>query len=191
MALDELKATTEPDYGKRAQWLRAAALGANDGLVSTASMMLGVGAARPEPGPMVLAGLAGLVAGACSMAIGEFVSVRAQSDVVRAQARREGGDEEKDSGFSAAVKAAAASAAAFGGGAAAPLAAVAFVGSYKGKVTAVAVASTAALAGFGLGGAWLGRAPMGRAVVRAVVGGWLAMAVSFGIMKAVGGFVSL
>uniref|UniRef100_A0A0D3G1Z5 Vacuolar iron transporter n=1 Tax=Oryza barthii TaxID=65489 RepID=A0A0D3G1Z5_9ORYZ len=65
----------ELDLAARANWLRAAVLGANDGLVSTASLMLGVGAVKAEARAMVISGFAGLLAGACSMAIGEFVSV--------------------------------------------------------------------------------------------------------------------
>ncbi|KAJ4748983.1 Vacuolar iron transporter [Rhynchospora pubera] len=66
------------DYMQRAQWLRASVLGANDGLVSVASLMIGVGAASSTMKAMLVSGLAGLIAGACSMAIGEFVSVYAQ-----------------------------------------------------------------------------------------------------------------
>jgi len=56
-------------------WLRAAVLGANDGLISTSSLVVGVAAAQTDKGPVVLAALAGLVAGALSMAAGEYVSV--------------------------------------------------------------------------------------------------------------------
>ncbi|CAI9294344.1 unnamed protein product [Lactuca saligna] len=63
------------DYSQRGQWLRAAVLGANDGLVSVASLMIGVGAVKKDVKAMILSGFAGLVAGACSMAIGEFVSL--------------------------------------------------------------------------------------------------------------------
>lgn len=68
---------------RRAQWLRAAILGANDGLLSTTSLMLGVGAAKEDSRSMVLSGLAGALAGACSMAVGEFVSVSTQRDIER------------------------------------------------------------------------------------------------------------
>ena len=64
----------------RVGWLRAAVLGANDGIVSTASLILGVAAAQGSPGAVATAGLAGLVAGAMSMAAGEYVSVRTQAD---------------------------------------------------------------------------------------------------------------
>nr|GME16184.1 Hornerin like [Ipomoea batatas] len=84
------------DYSKRAQWLRAAVLGANDGLLSVASLMMGVGAFRSDVKIMILTGIAGLVAGACSMALGEYVSVYAQYDIETAQMKRErGGDGRK------------------------------------------------------------------------------------------------
>ena len=63
------------DYSQRAQWLRAAVLGANDGLVSVSSLMMGVGAVKKDISAMILAGFAGLVAGACSMAIGVCICV--------------------------------------------------------------------------------------------------------------------
>ncbi|MET0519453.1 MAG: VIT family protein [Burkholderiaceae bacterium] len=65
---------------ERIGWLRAGVLGANDGIVSTASLVLGVAAANGGPGNVMVAGLAGLVAGAMSMAAGEYVSVRSQAD---------------------------------------------------------------------------------------------------------------
>lgn len=70
---------------QRAQWVRAAILGANDGLLSVASLMLGVGAAKDDQGSglMIIAGIAGALAGACSMAVGEFVSVSTQRDIER------------------------------------------------------------------------------------------------------------
>ncbi len=74
---------------KRIGWLRAAVLGANDGIVSTASLMVGVAAADVERNGLLLAGVAGLVAGAMSMAAGEYVSVSSQSDTQRADLARE------------------------------------------------------------------------------------------------------
>lgn len=68
----------------RAGWLRAAVLGANDGIVSTASLIIGVASASVAHGEIVLAGLAGLVAGAMSMAAGEYVSVSSQADTEKA-----------------------------------------------------------------------------------------------------------
>lgn len=73
-------------------WLRAAVLGANDGLISTSSLVVGVAAAAMEREPVLLATLAGLVAGALSMAAGEYVSVSSQADVERADLARERGE---------------------------------------------------------------------------------------------------
>ena len=73
----------------RIGWLRAAVLGANDGIVSTASLIVGVAAAAAKPGDVLIAGVAGLVAGAMSMAAGEYVSVSSQSDTERADLARE------------------------------------------------------------------------------------------------------
>lgn len=70
-------------------WLRAAVLGANDGLISTSSLVVGVAAAQTGRDPVLLAALAGLVAGALSMAAGEYVSVSSQSDTERADLERE------------------------------------------------------------------------------------------------------
>jgi VIT1/CCC1 family predicted Fe2+/Mn2+ transporter len=74
---------------ERIGWLRAAVLGANDGIVSTASLILGVAAASAAKGDILLAGTAGLVAGAMSMAAGEYVSVSSQSDTEHADLARE------------------------------------------------------------------------------------------------------
>jgi VIT1/CCC1 family predicted Fe2+/Mn2+ transporter len=74
---------------KRIGWLRAAVLGANDGIVSTASLMLGVAAANVARGELLIAGVAGLVAGAMSMAAGEYVSVSSQRDTEQADLTRE------------------------------------------------------------------------------------------------------
>ena len=76
-------------YIHRSNWLRAAVLGANDGILSTASLAIGVTAASAVRDPIVLATLAGLVAGALSMAAGEYVSVSSQTDVEKADIERE------------------------------------------------------------------------------------------------------
>lgn len=73
----------------RIGWLRAAVLGANDGIVSTASLIVGVAAAETTHGSVLIAGVAGLVAGAMSMAAGEYVSVSSQSDTENADLDRE------------------------------------------------------------------------------------------------------
>jgi VIT1/CCC1 family predicted Fe2+/Mn2+ transporter len=73
----------------RIGWLRAAVLGANDGLISTSSLVVGVASAQATPGSILLAACAGLVAGAFSMAAGEYVSVSSQADAERADLARE------------------------------------------------------------------------------------------------------
>jgi len=73
----------------RIGWLRAAVLGANDGIISTASLILGVASAASSPSEALVAGVAGLVAGSMSMAAGEYVSVSSQSDTERADLARE------------------------------------------------------------------------------------------------------
>jgi vacuolar iron transporter family protein len=84
---------TQPHHGSVANklnWLRAAVLGANDGIVSTAGIVVGVAAASADRGPVLTAGIAGLAAGALSMAVGEYVSVSTQRDTERAMLYREG-----------------------------------------------------------------------------------------------------
>lgn len=76
----------------RIGWLRAAVLGANDGIVSTSSLIIGVAAAAAKPSDILVAGAAGLVAGAMSMAAGEYVSVSSQSDTEQADLAREKGE---------------------------------------------------------------------------------------------------
>ncbi len=78
-----------PHFITRSNWLRAAVLGANDGILSTASIAIGVAAASNTREPVILAALAGLVAGALSMAAGEYVSVSSQTDVEHADIERE------------------------------------------------------------------------------------------------------
>jgi VIT1/CCC1 family predicted Fe2+/Mn2+ transporter len=83
---------------QRIGWLRAAVLGANDGIVSTASLIVGVAAAAAAKGDVLLAGTAGLVAGAMSMAAGEYVSVSSQSDTEHADLTRERAELKADPG---------------------------------------------------------------------------------------------
>ncbi|MBB5647189.1 VIT family protein [Pedobacter cryoconitis] len=85
----------EEHYTNRSGWLRAAVLGANDGILSTTSLAIGIAAASTTREPIVLAALAGLVAGALSMAAGEYVSVSSQSDIEVADLEREKGELEK------------------------------------------------------------------------------------------------
>ncbi|MEQ8368993.1 MAG: VIT family protein [Roseicyclus sp.] len=82
-------AHSEPHLSGRSGWLRAAVMGANDGILSTASLIVGVAAGAADHVTILLAGVAGLVAGALSMAAGEYVSVSSQADVERADVARE------------------------------------------------------------------------------------------------------
>lgn len=84
-----LKEYLSPHYIHKSNWLRAAVLGANDGLLSTASIVIGVASASETREPVVLAALAGMVAGALSMAAGEYVSVSSQTDVEKSDIARE------------------------------------------------------------------------------------------------------
>ncbi|CAI9775461.1 unnamed protein product [Fraxinus pennsylvanica] len=196
----ERKMSLEPeekgfDYSKRSQWLRAAVLGANDGLVSTASLMMGVGSVKQDIKAMILTGFAGLVAGACSMSIGEYVSVYSQLDIEKAQMKREkeravGIESLKDDGERGGlpnpIQAAAASALAFSVGAMVPLLAAYFIREYKVRMGVVAAAVSLALVVFGWIGSALGRAPPARSSIRVLIGGWLAMAITFGLTKLIG-----
>ncbi|KAJ6759197.1 FE(2+)/MN(2+) TRANSPORTER PCL1 [Salix koriyanagi] len=153
----------EFDYSKRSQWLRAAVLGATD-------------------------------AGACSMAIGEFVSVQSQLDIEVAQIKRDNarratgepeneGDKEK---LPNPAQASAASAVAFAIGAAVPLLAASFIGGYKLRLGMVVGAVTVALVLFGWLGAVLGKAPIIKSSLTILIGGWFAMAITYGLTKLIG-----
>ncbi len=86
----------EIHYADRIGWLRAAVLGANDGIVSTASLVVGVAAASALRSNVLVAGIAGMVAGAMSMAAGEYVSVSSQADTEKADLAREKKELETD-----------------------------------------------------------------------------------------------
>ncbi|KAK1414645.1 hypothetical protein QVD17_30394 [Tagetes erecta] len=177
------------DYSQRGQWLRAAVLGATDGLVSVASLMMGVGAVKHDVRAMILTGFAGLVAGACSMAIGEFVSVHSQRDVEVAQMKRESQNDEESNEKEALpnpIQAAAASALAFMLGAIVPLLAAAFIVDHTVRLGVVVSTVSLALVFFGWIGAVLGRAPVVKSCFRILVGGWMAMAITFGLTKWIG-----
>ena len=79
----------EPHRSQHSGWLRASVLGANDGLISTSSLVLGMATAQAEPATILLTGIAGLAAGALSMAAGEYVSVSSQADAEHADIRIE------------------------------------------------------------------------------------------------------
>jgi VIT1/CCC1 family predicted Fe2+/Mn2+ transporter len=225
----------EPHQGSvaaRLNWLRAGVLGANDGIISTAGLVIGVAAATTNTAEIATAGLAGLVAGAVSMALGEYVSVSSQRDTERAlidKERRElrtmpraehaelvqllrrrglteatstlvadeltegdalqahlslelGIDQEE---LANPWVAAFSSAVAFASGAVLPLVAI-LVPPASVRIAVAFVAVLVALLVTGYVSAELGGAPKGTAVARLVVGGALAMAVTFGIGQLLG-----
>ena len=94
--MKSLRRHTERHRTDRTGWLRATVLGANDGIVSTASLVVGVAAASSSQASILVAGVAGLVAGAMSMAAGEYVSVHSQADTERADLSRERAELETD-----------------------------------------------------------------------------------------------
>ncbi|WP_010141518.1 VIT1/CCC1 transporter family protein [Oceanicola sp. S124] len=216
----------------RAGWLRAAVLGANDGIVSVSSIIVGVAAASPDPRAIAIAGVAGLAAGAMSMAAGEYVSVSSQSDTERADMQREAealkADPEGEMaelaeiwqarGLSAAtaaqvaqelhehdalaahmrdeigvtevssanpLQAAGASGLTFSLAAALPVAA-ALLAPGGAVIPVVLVVTLLALAVLGALGAWAGGAPKGPAVLRVMLWGAFAMAVTAGVGKLFG-----
>ena len=87
-----MKSHAEYHRVDRVGWLRAAVLGANDGIISTASLIVGVAAASTKPGEILLTAIAGLVAGSMAMAAGEYVSVSSQADTEHADLARERGE---------------------------------------------------------------------------------------------------
>lgn len=97
--MSRLRTHNERHNVSRIGWLRAAVLGANDGIVSTASLIVGVASASAEPSAVLVAGVAGLVAGAMSMAAGEYVSVSSQSDAEQADLAREGKELSENAAF--------------------------------------------------------------------------------------------
>jgi VIT1/CCC1 family predicted Fe2+/Mn2+ transporter len=222
----------ERHYVDRSGWLRAAVLGANDGILSTSSLILGVAAASTSTRGLIVAGLAALVAGAMSMAAGEYVSVSSQADSARADLGRErrelkenprgehrelaaiyvqrglepalarqvadqlmakdalGAHARDELGLSdetraRPVQAALASAASFTAGAALPLLAV-LVSPARAVGPVVAVASLASLVVLGAVGARAGGAPIAKGMLRVLLLGGLAMAVTTAIGAAVG-----
>ncbi len=228
--------THDSRLASRLNWLRAAVLGANDGIVSVGGLVVGVAGATAARGTLLTAGFAGLASGAVSMALGEYVSVSSQRDTERAALeleRRELAetpDEElaeltaiyvgrglsaqtaqavaeeltaKDAlaahadaelgidpdDLTSPVQAALASAAAFTVGALLPVAAV-LLAPPGVRVPAVFVGVLVALALTGAVGARLGRAPVGRALLRVVLGGGVGLAVTYGIGTLIGTAVS-
>ncbi len=165
-------------------WLRAGVLGANDGIVSVAATVLGVAGATSDVKAIFIAGIAALVAGALSMAVGEYVSVSSQRDAEMVAARLRGlahHEVELTNPWHAAI----ASLSAFAVGALIPLLVVlAPWGSTRSIATFIAV--LAALVVTGWVSARVSGAGVGRSVTRNVIGGSLAMALTFGVGSLVG-----
>jgi vacuolar iron transporter family protein len=222
----------EDNISGRLNWLRAGVLGANDGIVSTAGIVIGVAGATTNRTVLITAGIAGLAAGAMSMAVGEYVSVSTQRDTEKAlltKERREleetpdeeleeltgiyeakgipralaeevahhltahdalGAHAEAELGIdpdnlTSPTHAAIASFIAFTLGSLLPLLAITLPPmSWRVPVTVIAV--VLALAGTGLLAARLGSAPVGRSLWRNVIGGLVAMAVTYGVGMLVG-----
>lgn len=222
----------DPHFISRSGWLRAAVLGANDGIVSVASLLAGVAASGADRHSIMLAGIAGLSAGALSMAAGEYVSVSSQSDIERADIKREkralredpetelielaeiyearglapetamrvaremteydalGAHIRDELGLSDVVaanpmQAAFTSAATFSCAGAVPLIG-AWLAPAGAVIPVVLIATLIALAVLGAVGARAGGAPMGRAVLRVVFWGAVAMGVTAMIGKIFG-----
>lgn len=228
----------EPHVGSlasRLNWLRAGVLGANDGIVSTAGIVVGVAAASASTEPILMAGIAGLVAGAVSMALGEYVSVSTQRDTERALLVKEEAELEEfpaaeldelaalyeakglspatartvaeeltdHDAFAAHVdvelgfdpgdltnpwQAALSSALSFTVGATLPLVAI-LLPSHGLRVPITIAAVLLALAVTGVVSATLGNAPRGRAIARNVIGGALALTVTYVVGHLVGGAI--
>lgn len=225
-------AHAEPHLSGRSGWLRAAVMGANDGILSTASLIAGVAAGTDDRAVIALAGLAGLVAGALSMAAGEYVSVSSQADAERADVAREREELEANPEAELAeltaiyeerglapdlaaqvateltasdalgahlrdeigltdlspprpVQAAVVSAMTFAFGAAIPLG-VALLAPTQGMTWYVGGATLVALGSLGAFGAQVGGAPLGRAALRVMIWGTVAMAATSAIGAWVG-----
>ncbi|WP_454051439.1 VIT1/CCC1 transporter family protein [Cellulomonas sp. Marseille-Q8402] len=168
---------------ERLNWLRAGVLGANDGIVSVAATVVGVAGAATGTAAMVIAGVAALVAGALSMAAGEYVSVSSQRDAERVL--RAHGLRDAEEGLTNPWHAATASLVSFVVGGLVPLLVV-LAPWGSGRVVATFAAVVVALVVTGSSSARLGGAPAGRAVLRNVVGGSLAMTITWGVGALVG-----
>lgn len=175
--------TVELPTAERLNWLRAGVLGANDGIVSVAATVVGVAGASTGVSALAVAGVAALVAGALSMAAGEYVSVSSQRDAERVLAAH--GVRDAEEALTNPWHAALASLVAFVVGGLVPLLVV--LAPWGGaRIVATFVAVVVALVVTGSVSARLGGAPAGRAVLRNVVGGSLAMLVTYGVGSLVG-----
>jgi vacuolar iron transporter family protein len=191
----------------RVGWLRAAVLGANDGIVSVASILLGVAAATSSQSQVAVAGIAALVAGALAMAAGEFVSVSSQRDTERADIARErreilqNPDHELtelqeiyqlrglDEGLAGQVAQQLMAADPLGAHLRDELGMVAIVSPSGARVPVVAAVALVLLAAAGALGGRFGGAPVGRAALRVLAGGSVAMLITWLIGILVGSAV--
>jgi len=165
--------STAAELASRLNWLRAGVLGANDGIVSVAAVVVGVAGVTTDSMPILIAGLAAVIGGAISMALGEYVSVSSQTDSQRALGIEE---EEVVSPWHAAI----ASAVAFFACSVLPMLALLLPpASVRVPVTFVAV--LIALGATGWVAAWIGHANTRRAAARVMIGGAIALAATFGI----------
>jgi VIT1/CCC1 family predicted Fe2+/Mn2+ transporter len=239
MSTPDFTDVTEAHLGSvsaRLNWLRAGVLGANDGIVSTAALVIGVAAATTSSSAIATAGVAGVVAGAVSMALGEYVSVNAQRDTENALIAQERREQEtmpeaerrelvellEQRGLSPATAqtvadeltakdpldahlelelglrrqdianpwaAAFSSAISFTAGALLPLIAV-ITTPVSARIPVAFIGALTALAATGALSAHLGGSPKGRAMIRLVVGGTLAMSVTYGVGELLGAAVT-
>jgi VIT1/CCC1 family predicted Fe2+/Mn2+ transporter len=184
-------APSRADLAGRLNRLRAGVLGANDGIVSVAAIVVGVAGVTSQSAPIIASGVAGLIGGAISMGLGEYVSVSSQRDSQRALIERERtalsaaavtvDDDEVASPWQAAW----ASAAAFTLGAILPLLAIILTPAEV-RIPLTFVVVLVALGLTGAAGARIGGSPATRATVRVVVGGALALAATFAIGSLLG-----
>jgi vacuolar iron transporter family protein len=158
--------------------LRAAVLGANDGIVSTSSVVMGVAGAGASNNAIFTAGLAALVAGALSMAVGEYVSVASQKDAEKAHfdSHHKGNDEDHE--YSSPMQAAVASLLSFVAGGLVPFIAV-VITPEEYKIVATVAAVLVALILTGYFSANAGKSSRTKAVIRVVIGGSVAMLVTY------------
>ncbi|KAL5716210.1 hypothetical protein ACHQM5_017934 [Ranunculus cassubicifolius] len=170
------------DLSQRAPWLRAAVLGATDGLISLSCLMIGFGSAELHVGLVIMVGLSGLVAGALSMAIGEYVSVSHQLEVER------NGENEANQ-LPSPIRASLASGIAFSFGAILPVLAGAFLRDKVVRFGVLVGVTCLELLMFGWVSAVLGNASVRRSCLRLFIGGSLAMAISFGMSQLVSSFL--
>lgn len=178
---------TAPTSNATLNRLRAAVLGANDGIVSTASVLMGVAGAQADTKVLFTAGLAALVAGALSMAVGEYVSVSSQRDAEKVNSKLADVAAEDDE-YTNPWHAAVASLLAFIVGGLVPFIAV-IIAPGNSKIPVTVVAVILGLITTGYFSATVGGASRMRAVARVITGGLIAMAITYFVGVAFGTFV--